>query len=182
MHKRTLRVKGISGDGNTKLQITGQFGEKTSEGTCVSVALGRALCLIKRGDVEEVKKTLCFDDSNILKNSLSFLDHCVRDGMIFFVWRNLEGYCFVYLIPSPSRDFEMDDFLENLLDLAMAPDIRFWSGKNYDQDYEVTRVNKNALEVLGQHQQHNTHVHVGYVGVGVNLREAISGISSIITR
>lgn len=179
MLKRTLILKGAFQNGKSKIQIRGgHVPDMVTEGPCFSVIMEQVPHLLGK-KVTEVRKMLCLPEFRFA-GIASRLDSWARRGMIFFIWRNLEGYFFVYLIPSTSHDLEMDDFLENLLDLAMAPDIRFWSGKNYDfQDYEVTRVNKNALEVVGQHR--NTHIHVGYAGVGVNLREAMNGISSMFT-
>lgn len=181
MHERTWMLKGAFQNKETTIRIQGGFNfEVTAVGTCFSDALGKVSHNLGRKAVE-VRKTLCFPELRRV-NIASRLDSWIEEEMTFFVWRDPEpeGYLFIYLIPSSTHIFEMDEFLESLLQIApMAPNLHSWSGSDQGvKDWEVTRVNKNALEVIGQDTK--TYLHIGYVGVGANLNQALAGVSQIV--
>ncbi|KKT82246.1 MAG: hypothetical protein A3B07_02120 [Candidatus Yonathbacteria bacterium RIFCSPLOWO2_01_FULL_43_27] len=183
MH-RALMLQGLVRHSKAQVRITGILAGKPSDvlvgGYCVKSALDKMPSLLENEATIEVNRMLCFNEIRSPHVS-SFLDYWAREKeMSFFVWKNQQGQFLVLFVPASPIHFEVSEFLEEHLGvMSNAPGMRCMVRENKGTLIDITRVKRNALELF-ELSNNFSELHVGYIGLGESLREAIRGVSGII--
>lgn len=99
-------------------------------------------------------------------------------GMRLLVWRSSEGCFFVLVMPPSEHPFEVDHFFESIVEVAMEVNGPCTGVLEGVVAYDVKKIFPDALEVIAD--LNRGELHVGWVGVGKTLKDAVRGVSSII--
>jgi len=179
-----IRIKGVFGKRLPKKAVVGNSCDVTIRGHCLSSALKEVPKYLDKRAVQAMEM-LCLSEIREAKVN-KILDGWARRGMMFFVWRSHYEDVLTFLGMCSSTEFEVDEVLEALIDVAtIDPRIPNFRGNNaglvsYDisRVFEMDETEVLAHEIIVQHGK--SSLDIGYLGFGGTLAEAMSRVSIII--